>query len=558
MLEFLQYVAALVIVVQAGDPSAETAKRPDWLGIALVLAAFALGARIVGALLARTVDEEKSDAAVPALLLATGAGRIVALVAFYVIAIPFGGALAARELGVEHWFVVPILLALAPFFAMVALLAWGLHPAAHAMQLGARTSLRAVTSEFRRALLPLAPIAAYVVLGEALRLAGQDPNSVLGLAVLVLSELPALQAFFWLALVFGVLLFVPFAMRFALRAHPLGDGPLRERLEAYSRRVGFRARDILVWRTGGDAPNAFVVGALPRFRYVFITDGLLRTLDEEEIAAVFAHEAGHARRGHVPLFFGFTAVLSLVQFVPGVDSLLGGALSWMPPLVRALVVMVVWLGVVFGWISRRFEQEADVFGIETLPRADDAPPGADHPFPRALERIGKEVGAIREVTGWRHFSIADRVAFARQYVADADVRRRTRRSIALLRATLLFVIFGFALAAAVRLPDEIRSIPQSWESRSDPETKLLVDLNSGLLSSTPARRAKFLAAAGSYAAETGRNDAAARWLRESVALDPSARDALSNYAAVLDRCGRPLGAKMARERLGDAPPAGSR
>jgi STE24 endopeptidase len=555
MLEFLQYVAALVIVAQAEDPAAEAAKRPDWVGIALAVAAFALAARIVGALLARAVEENRR-LSVAALMLATSVGRVAALVVFYVIALRFGGAAAPQALGIGQWFVVPTLVALTPYFALVACLAWGLHAAANAMQVGARTAGGAIAAEFRGAVLPLAPIAAFVVLGDVLRLALRNPTSAAGRAIAVASSLPALHAFFWLALFFCGFLFLPFVLRVALRTKPLPDGPLRTRLEAYSRRVGFRFRDIRVWPTGGETSNAVVVGALPRFRYVFITDGLLNALDEDEIEAVFAHEAGHARRGHVLLFFGFTVVLSLVQFVPGADVVVGGALSWAPPVVRTLLVMLLWLGVVFGWVSRRFEQEADVFCIDTLKLPDDAGPAADHPFARALGRIGEDVGEIREVTGWRHFSIADRVAFARQYVADADVRRRTRRSIRLLRGTLLTVIFGFVLAAAVHVPDEIRRAKTEWTSRSDPESQFLAALHFALLVPAPADRSVLLMSAGAYAVDSGRADVAARWLRESVALDPRRADSaafsaqlLATYAELLEKTGRPLGAKMAWEEL---------
>jgi Zn-dependent protease with chaperone function len=557
MLEFLQYIAALVIVAQAEDPAAEAAKRPDWVGIALAVAAFALAARIVGALLARAVEGNRRPS-VPALMLATSVGRIAALVVFYEIAMRFGGAAAPKSMGIEDWFFVPKVVQLAPFFALVACLAWGLHAAADAMEVGARTSAGAVAAEFRGAVLPLAPIVAYVVIVDVLRVAATSPTSTANHVLTLLSNLPATNSFCLLALLFGMFLLMPFVLRFALRTKPLPDGPLRTRLEAYSRRVEFRARDILVWPTGGDTPNAVVVGALPRFRYVFITDGLLKTLDEDEIEAVFAHEAGHARRGHVPLFFGFTAVLTLVQFVPGADALLGGALSWMPPLARTLVVMLVWMGVVFGWVSRRFEQEADVFGIETLPLPADAPPGTDHPFPRALERIGAEVGEIREVTGWRHFSTSDRVAFARQFVADADVRRRTRGSIRLLRGTLLTVIVGFALAAAARVPGEVRRAPRIWESITNPESEILGNLALALLSPPPALRAGFLTSAAECAERADHVDVAARWLRESVALDPRRPDALRSYAALLEKTGRPLGAKIAWEELAameSAPPA---
>jgi STE24 endopeptidase len=552
MLEFLQYVVALVIVAEAAGPGGATRAAPDWLGIALALLAFALGARIVGSLIARASDGAQRRG-VAALLLATNAGRVVALGVFYMIAGPLGGALVPRALGIEQWFVVPALLALAPFFVLVAALVWGLHPAAKSARVGARTPAGAVLAEFRGAMFSITPVAAWIVIADVLRLAANSPGSTLGrgVSVLLSSALPAVQAFFWLGLLFVALLVLPFLLRFALRAKPLPDGPLRRRLDAYSRRVGFSARDILVWPTGGDAPNAFVVGALPWFRYAFLTDGLLKTLDEDEIEAVFAHEAGHARRGHVLLFFGFSAVLALVQFLPGADGVLGATVAWMPPIVRSLVVLVVWLGVVFGWVSRRFEQEADVFGIETVPFPRDAAADADHPFARALERIGKEVGAIHEVTGWRHFSIADRVAFARSYVADAEVRRRWRRSILLLRGVLLTVIFGFALAAAVRVPGEIRRGAAEWQALAEPESRLLAELNAGLFAPSPAVRAARLAEAAVDAERAGKTDETARWLRESVALDPRRVDALWKYAEFLEKSGRPLGARLAWAELAE-------
>ncbi len=553
MLSFLQYVVALVILGQAEASPTDLPKRPDWLGIGLALAAFALASRVVGALLARVVHDREDDGT-PLLFFVVGAGRVAALGVFYAVALPLRGALVPQFLGVSEWFLVPTLLRMTPYLALVAALAWGLHPAALAARIGARTAGRAVVAEFGGALLPLASIFTLVALQDALRLAVRSPESPIGSAVMQVARLPATSALLWLSLLFVVLLFMPFGLRLFLRAKPLPDGPLRRRLESYAGRVGFRCRDILVWPTD-DVLNAMVVGALPLFRYAFVTNALLKTLDEDQIEAVFAHEAGHARRGHVPLFFGFTVVLALVQFVPGADFVLGGALSWMPPFARNIALFVLWFGMVFGWVSRRFEQEADVYALDTLtPRSADAAEAA-HPFVQALERIGAEVGAIREVTGWRHFSIAERVAFARSYAADADVRRAWRRSIFVLRATLLVMIFGFVLAAAVRVPGELREGAARRQMGIQPESVYLLELNSGLAATPPEERAARLERAAVFATVSGRFDVAARWLRESVALDRNRPDTLRTYAQLLEKTGRPLGAKLAWQELADLPDA---
>lgn len=89
--------------------------------------------------------------------------------------------------------------------------------------------------------------------------------------------------------------------------------------------------------------NAVAAGILPGYRYVFVTDALLHTLDAEATAAVLAHEAGHHDRHHVvgrllasgvalaPLFLSATGVVD--AFVPAV-VLSGVLLLAIGPLVR--------------------------------------------------------------------------------------------------------------------------------------------------------------------------------------------------------------------------------
>ncbi|WP_232701043.1 M48 family metalloprotease [Halobacterium wangiae] len=94
---------------------------------------------------------------------------------------------------------------------------------------------------------------------------------------------------------------------------------------------GLRVRVVVTDRS--PVANAVAAGLLPGFRYVFVTDALLRTLDAQSAAAVVAHEAGHHRRGHVlarflatslalvPLFLAASGVV--VQFAPAVVASVG-------------------------------------------------------------------------------------------------------------------------------------------------------------------------------------------------------------------------------------------
>ena len=101
-----------------------------------------------------------------------------------------------------------------------------------------------------------------------------------------------------MVLLFGLF---PVLLRYVWQTRPLEPGPLRNRLEAAAARHGFRMREILVWQTNSMVVNAAVAGFLPRLRYVFLTDGLLEWLTDEEIEAVFGHELGHVRHHHLLL-----------------------------------------------------------------------------------------------------------------------------------------------------------------------------------------------------------------------------------------------------------------
>ena len=539
MIAFLQFLVALMLTVAATESRAPF----DPGGALTALALFGGVAAISGRMFERSVEATEDPARrLGWVALASNAGRIAALAMSWVLLARHGCVRLPEVLGVASWPFVPHLVRLLPFVVASTVVRAALHGAAataRATPPALRTSL---ALDAKLALLPLAPM--LVLIGATDLMMRADRSTWLGRAWLDVVELPTARTFVMLGCVFVAFLALPWVLRRVWRCRPLPPGPLRDRLEAYSARVGFRARDILVWPTGGRHINAAVVGLLPRFRYVFLTDGLLQILAPDEVEAVFAHEAGHARRGHVPIFLGYTGLLALAAFLPGtVLGPLEALSAEIPEVFRALLVVLVWLGFVFGWVSRRFEQEADVFGIETLPpaRRDDGSPAPpeEHPFARALERIAAAAGGIREMTGWRHFSIAQRVEFVRQYLADGDVRRTYRRHILLLRGVLLAAIAVTGTFAVARFPFDVR------EARS---RRMLVELDAALAATDPAERAASFARAADAARSAGRTDDALRWYGAAAALG-CAPEVLLEWAECLDLAGLPLGAAAACEDL---------
>jgi STE24 endopeptidase len=285
-----------------------------------------------------------------------------------------------------------------------------------------------------------------------------------------------------------VLVAAPLFIRLAWPTRSLPDGPLRRRLERVARRAGFRFTDVLVWDTGGSILNACVTGIVPGFRYVLLTDALIDTMTPVEVAAVFGHEIGHIAHRHL-LYFGFFFAGSL-----GLLTLLADALSrglgwlsnspWRPAWISPaagefaqesalLLLLGVYFWLVFGYLSRRFERQADVFGskVVSCERADcpphidlDVEPKEDaagrpglplcrmglRTFAEALAIVAQCNGIELGRRSWRHGSIANRIRFLECLEHDPASERRFQREVVRLRITLGVVMVLAMLAATLK------------------------------------------------------------------------------------------------------------
>ena len=178
----------------------------------------------------------------------------------------------------------------------------------------------------------------------------------------------------WMISTIMVFISAPEILRLVLNTQPLPDSPLRRRLEALCRRSGVRYRNILLWRTQNNMGNAAVMGVLPWVRYVLLTDLLIETMTDEQIEAVFAHEIGHVVHRHLIWLALSVVIVMLALAGPGAtieDQLRNLHLpSWVPPL-GVLMTLIGGVGfvVVFGFISRHLERQADVYAARTIQSA---------------------------------------------------------------------------------------------------------------------------------------------------------------------------------------------
>jgi STE24 endopeptidase len=197
--------------------------------------------------------------------------------------------------------------------------------------------------------------------------------------------------------------------------------------------------------------NAAVTGLLPWLRYVFLSDGLLAQLSEEEVCAVFGHEMGHLRHRHLPL--RIAAMLAPVSFwlllcqiaPPLVEQLKGASTSggaWSATQVALLTLMAVasYVLLVFGPYCRLLEGQADLFGCRSL--AGDSSPQPIGTFIAALENLARTSGIDRNVRSWQHASIAHRVGFLERAAADPDCEVKFQRQVRSLSALILAVLIS--------------------------------------------------------------------------------------------------------------------
>jgi STE24 endopeptidase len=269
------------------------------------------------------------------------------------------------------------------------------------------------------------------------------------------------------------MLFAPLIIKPLLGLRTLPPGRVRTRIEELAKRLHFRYSDLLVWPTHHSTMNAMIVGLFPRVRYVIFTDAILDELPPEELDAVFGHEVGHARHGHI-WYYAMFLMLSV--------SVIAGLFVVLDEQREALMLLVAgtYLFVAFGFLSRRCERQADIFGCRAGSCSDPNCIGHDEltTFPErgqglcptgirncahALERVynlnlhgGSDDGRsglgtiLRGVYGWlrawQHAPMPVRIRFLLSLIENRAKEARFQLRLLIWRWTLVLGLVGTILA----------------------------------------------------------------------------------------------------------------
>jgi len=274
-----------------------------------------------------------------------------------------------------------------------------------------------------------------------------------------------LAQFFGPGVALAIFFCLPWILRLVLKVQPLPDGPLRTRLTGLAQRLRFRCSNILLWNTRRGVANAMVAGVLPWPRYVLVTDRLVADLSPDEVDAVFGHEAGHVKHHHMAFYASFMIVSIMVLFlglsllVP--DNAYVRKFAGFP----LIAVLAGYIFLVFGFLARRCERQADIYGCRavscgrrdctghdesTVLGSKGLCPTGIRTFIAALEKVAYLNGISREKPGffqsWQHSTIARRVEFLQGMLADSTLEPRFQRKVALVKWGLLL---GLTTALAI-------------------------------------------------------------------------------------------------------------
>jgi len=160
---------------------------------------------------------------------------------------------------------------------------------------------------------------------------------------------------------------------------PLDDGELRQKIENYSKEVGYLLKNIYVidGSKRSTKANAFFSGLGPR-KTIALYDTLIEKHTEDELVAVLAHEVGHFKKKHI--FSGL--IMSIIQIgvmtfffelclkLPEISLALGGSeASFHLGLIGFSIIfspISMLSGILMNYISRKNEFEADAYAKETF------------------------------------------------------------------------------------------------------------------------------------------------------------------------------------------------
>jgi len=222
-------------------------------------------------------------------------------------------------------------------------------------------------------------------------------------------------------------------------------------MEAFLKEKGLRYRNLLRWPIfEGRMMTAGVMGIVPRYRYLLVTDALVEILSTEELKAVLAHEIGHVKYRHMLFYLIFFLgymflmvglfesdlyfLLSIYVFERFMAKVASAGSFYLLFAVPLLITMFVYFRYVMGFFMRQFERQADLYSAVAM--------GSPIGTISSLEKIAMLGGKTRELPSWHHFSIKERVDYLWRTTKDRGLVNKHQRFVKRSFAVFLIGLIG--------------------------------------------------------------------------------------------------------------------
>lgn len=315
---------------------------------------------------------------------------------------------------------------------------------------------------------------------------------------------------------------------------PMPASPARQRIESFCAKHDIPFADILLWPLfEGRMLTAGVMGINRRFRYLLVTPALLETMTQDELEAVMAHEIGHVKLYHLPLylllFLGFGLLVQMGS-VPLLVMLLESdrfnqmilASGKNPDTILAItttvavfLLILVYFRFVFGFFMRNFERQADLHALTTIGHAD--------PLVRVFEKIAWLSGNIRDLPCWHHFGIGQRINFLLRCEHEPLLVRQHHRKV-WLTLLLYLILLTAAITQAMRMPQDLL--------KESDKVRLAETLILRKLTEQP-NNPLWVQLLGDLRYSLGRQREALTAYQQAIQLAPDNQEALNNLAWLL-------------------------
>ena len=282
----------------------------------------------------------------------------------------------------------------------------------------------------------------------------------------ITAELPETAA----TLLFGigsatVLVLFPLMILLIWKTSTIQPPAIRQQLLSICSKNNLRVMDVRRWNTGSQVINAVVVGMVPRFRLILVSDGLLDHFELNEVQAVLRHEAGHIRLWHLPTRLFFMVLPLVVLAICDAHGLLlhpeqanlWHSLNWLTLLPLAALAVIVLLTTM--WLSHQMEYEADIFSIQSDPPESDTKSSATRKIcpdrasdmRNALLRLAAISPGELDRRTFFHPSLRNRIQFIDRVAESTSIAVRFRSGFARRRLLLSLLMLTVCVCVVVLL-----------------------------------------------------------------------------------------------------------